>query len=920
MEPELYDLIRNSKSEDGGEYTHVSFYGPQMKLYLKSNEQSGFWQKYCDLADSSNVIDKQPNLGLCIGEKPQNYMPVVVRATLKFQNDENFQQYDDDFILAVVFCYQQVIAEICKIDERGTQLLCCVLGTDEISYVDSYCICNFALQFPYCKTELILQSRAIRPRVIQLLRSGNVFARLPHQPVNDWETILDPLVTQEPWPLYRSTSNPAMHELTLMRIYGKVEQEHIDAGEGPEVELSDVFTPEQHQAVNDGLIPASLFCGENIDFEHWLPLFLSIGYWNQKIMPTDESASEIYKKNTSVMNSVYSLETKEETSLDIIDRLLPLLSRDRIDTDHYWIDVGKALYNESLKSGSLEHGLMLWIRFTERSDTHTVQQCQEIYQTFNLENPITIKTIAFYAKQDSAEAYQMWHDAWCLPTFDRATSGEHSDVAEALYRMYWLEFVCSNADKKRWYHFTNHRWFSLDSGITLRKYISGNFRSKFEQMSSNLTLRRQQTNDEKEKEIISVSLKRIEALIRKLKSVPFKGNLMKEAIEKFHDANFDKFIDSNPNIMGLFNGVIDTSQSRAYVRDGKPEDYVAKCCNLYWRSDFHWKHPIVDKCMKWLRQVFTDDTLLNYALKLFASCLRGRNSDKLFPIFTGEGDNSKSMLKKLFEATFGSYCTTFPTTLFTSKRANSSAPTPEVAQAKGGRISFLQEPDSDDPFRNGVLKEMTGGDSFFCRMLNDNGGMVEATFKLFLMCNKVPLIPNSDKAVKNRLRIVPFLSTWVDKAPISEAEQFKLRLFQKDPFFEKQITELAPAFLWILVQYFEIYIAEKLVEPEIIKEHTAEYWKDNDVYQQFLAENIKPAEVTRADNKKERDMNATMNFNEVYSIFKFWFKDSFSGLKIPDKSTAKHELCQRLGKLGKNGWIGIKSVQQTANVETILTA
>ena len=920
MDPELYDLIRNSKAEEGGEYTHVSFYGPQLKLYLKSNEQSTFWKTYCELADSKRTPGKKPNLGLCLGERCQGYMPVVCRATLRFQNDENFERYDDDFILAVVFCYQQAISEICKIDERGSQLLCCVLGTDEMTYVDSNAVCSFALQFPYCKTETILQSRAIRPRVIQLLRSGNVFSRLPHQPLNDWENILDPLVTSEPWPLYRSVSHPANHELTLMRIYGRVEQHHIDTSEGPDLELSDVYDPTCHRAVADGLIPASLF-SESIDHDFWLPLFLSIDYWHTKTMPNEESAPEVYKKTTTAgLGTTYSLDTKDETSLDIIDRLLPLLSRERIETDHYWIDVGKALYTEALKSGNLDYGLTLWTRFTEKSDVHSIEDCQKLYPTFNLENPLSIKTIAWYAKRDSAEAYQAWHDAWCLPAFDRATTGEHSDVAEALYRMYWLEFVCSNAGSKKWYHFSGDRWFPLDSGITLRKFISGEFRSKFEQMSTNLSLRRQQTTDEREKELLAVTLKKIEALIRKLKSVPFKGNLMKEAIEKFHDANFEKFNNANPYLMGLMNGVVETSQPYACVRAGKPEDYISRSCNIFWRADFHWKHPVVERCMKWLRQVFTDETLCHYSLKLFASCLRGRNSDKLFPIFTGEGDNSKSMLKKLFEATFGSYCTTFPTTLFTSKRANSSAPSPEVAQAQHGRISFLQEPDSDDPFRNGVLKEMTGGDSFFCRMLNDNGGMVEATFKLFLMCNKVPLIPNSDKAVKNRLRIVPFLSTWVDKAPASEAEQFKLKLFQKDAFFEKQIPELAPAFMWILIQYFEKYIVEGLREPEIIKEHTADYWKDNDVYQQFMAESLKKAEILRADGKKEIDMNATMSFNEVYATFKFWFKDSFSGLKVPDKSTAKHELCQRLGKLGKNGWAGLKPVQQTANVESLITA
>ena len=927
MDSELYDLIHNSKAVDPNEYSYVSYYGPQLKLHIKSHEQSLFWKKYCQLA-SSDLQEEKPNLGLCIGERPQGFMPVVCRATLRFQNDENFKRFEEDFILAVVYCYQQAIMEICQIDDDETylQLRCCVLSTDEVIRTNSECICTFALQFPYCKTETILQTVAIRPRVIQLLRAGNVFSRLPQQPMNDWGDILDPMVTNEPWPLYRSTTNPSMFELGLTNIYEKIDQIHIENGEGPELDISEAYDPTRHPAVTDGLIPSSWFC-DQIDYSLWIPLFLSIDYWNVKTMPHSNVATEVYKKTPTTSNitgfsmaSSMGLDTKEETSFDIIDRLLPLLGRHRVETDHFWIDVGKALYTEALKAGNLESGLNLWTRFTQKGESHTEEDCQRLYPSFNIDNHLSIKTIALYSKQDSLEGYQAWHDAWCLPAFDRATSGEHTDVAEALYRMYWLDFVCANAEKKRWYHFSNHRWFPLDSGITLRKFISSEFRGKFEQMTTSLSHRRQTTTDEREKELLSVTLKKIEALIRKLKSVPFKGNLMKEALEKFHNSQFDKIVDSNPCLIGLLNGVVETSQSYACVRDGKPEDYVSKSCDIFWRSDFHWKHPTVVRTMKWLSEVFTDDKLLHYSLKLFASCLRGKNSDKLFPILTGEGDNSKSMIKKLFEVTFGSYCTTFPTTLLTSKRANSSAPSPEIAQAKNARLSFLQEPDSDDPFKNGTLKELTGGDSFFCRMLNDNGGKVEATFKLFLMCNKVPLIPGSDRAVKNRLRILPFLSTWVDNAPADENERKKLRMFQKDPFFESCIVSLAPAFMWILVEYFAMYISQGLQEPDIIKEHTAEYWRENDIYQQFVTENYKPAEVTRADGTKERDQAACVTFVEMFGCFKTWFKENFSSLRTPEKSSVKYELLQRLGKITKNGWVGLRPIQQLANADAFLIA
>ena len=156
MDSEFCELIIKSKAEDSNDYTHVSFYSPQMKLYLRSNEQHNFWTKYCHIA-SKNISSGKANLDLKIGEKPQSYMPIVVKGSLKFNANANVERYEDDFILAIVYCYQQAILEIFEIDSDQHELLCCVLEPIDAMYVDSFCIYNFALQFPYCKTETIIQ-------------------------------------------------------------------------------------------------------------------------------------------------------------------------------------------------------------------------------------------------------------------------------------------------------------------------------------------------------------------------------------------------------------------------------------------------------------------------------------------------------------------------------------------------------------------------------------------------------------------------------------------------------------------------------------------------------------------------------------------------------------------------------------------
>ena len=85
MDPIIHDIIRNSRSDDSTTYTHISFYGPNAKWYIKSGELGSFWKRYCDL-----VYEKDGRF--CLAERSQEHMPILVRATIKFQDvADNFE-------------------------------------------------------------------------------------------------------------------------------------------------------------------------------------------------------------------------------------------------------------------------------------------------------------------------------------------------------------------------------------------------------------------------------------------------------------------------------------------------------------------------------------------------------------------------------------------------------------------------------------------------------------------------------------------------------------------------------------------------------------------------------------------------------------------------------------------------------------
>ncbi|AYV86370.1 MAG: VV D5-like helicase [Solumvirus sp.] len=365
----------------------------------------------------------------------------------------------------------------------------------------------------------------------------------------------------------------------------------------------------------------------------------------------------------------------------------------------------------------------------------------------------------------------------------------------------------------------------------------------------------------------------------------------------------------SPN--SLRNGEIMTGRRGcAIFRPGKPEDFISKSTNISFidettKKRYTWDHDLVKALMDWITKVFPDQELREYFLRYSASILRGRNSDKLFMVFTGVGNNSKSMIIKLYEATLGQYVIKFPTSLFTGRRAQSSGPNPEIARAKNAKLGVAQEPGPNEELQAGIIKELTGGDSFYARHLHSNGGDVVALFKIILMCNGPPAVPNADRAVENRLRLVPFDSEWVVKPPEDPIEQFKQRKFKLDNSFEECIPQLAPAFLWLLTEYFERYVGYGISEiPARSKQVMTNYWHENDIYIIFINDCL----YTPKDGYGNPDESAVLTVTKAYERFKQFYRDSCPKNKVPNLIAAKAQLIKRLGAIpaGKMGWVGLR--------------
>jgi hypothetical protein len=869
-------------------------------------------------------------------------VPIVGELTMGFhlceEDDDGTGIMDASFIVSLVKCYQQVIMDLIDVDESSSELICVVLEAEPELSVDEATI-RIRIQFPYCQVGLDFYRRRFRPKIEQLLRGKNVISKLRIQPTGDWSSIIKDYNTI--FPMYGSTTSATDNKVRITHIYNNIIEEEDSDDEIVEMELHEAYQPDKHQYVMRGFIPTDLLTAVEDEVEDlhtfWLPLFLSFTYWGKLAKPRLSEAVQKAPAN-GFRDDVTSSDPKI-----IAGYMLPLLKEHRIKQEFYWIDVGRALYN--IHDGTTE-GLDRWIEFSKRlpMEGRTAKDCRMKYETLR-DTGLSVKTLAWYAREDSPDLYREWHQHWIAPILHNVLlSITNADVAAAVYRMFWLDYIY-DSQMDKWWRFQGHSLRRLERAIGLRKDINTVLVAEFDRLRHKLTgtnTTGMNSHDLHEREEF---IKACSKVIQKLKTDSFISSVLRscQAVGSadnissgFDVPDFNRRIDSDPNKTGWVNCIIECCGDEACVRQGKPEDYITKVSPIGYRRDYHWNHPIVLEVLDFLKKVFVDNDLRHHVCKRIASILKGRNGEKLFDILSGAGDNAKSIFVALLKAVLGTYAIDFPVSMLTGAKGNAGSASPELAQARGAHAAFVSEPDSGDEMKAGPIKRFTGNDSFFCRMLFDNGGSIESFIKLFYMCNRIPNIPNADKAVKARLWICPFLSTFCkdpqspdnpDGYPLSEEEQYRQLKFKANPDFHKRIPDLAYGMLWIMVQYFPKYSVEGLTPvPRVVAEVTEQHWRDNDPYIQFIQEKISYAYVvdtatgkrmTDDEGNEVHDDKKTLSATHIFPVFNQWWRLYYPGSSVPDVRVLKAEMSakDRLGAQTKRQqWVGVILKDQAAQV------
>ncbi len=313
-------------------------------------------------------------------------------------------------------------------------------------------------------------------------------------------------------------------------------------------------------------------------------------------------------------------------------------------------------------------------------------------------------------------------------------------------------------------------------------------------------------------------------------------------------------IDRQPWKLACANGVVDLRTGA--LHPGRHHDYLCKASPVEWQG-------IDAACEPWetaLMEIMDgNETLVAFLRRSLGMALIGEVMTSAFFVWTGIGRNGKSLIAETICQVLGPLAGTIRSEMLLDQGrvANASGPTPDIMHLRGLRIAFASETDDGCKISPSRVKWLTGRDQLVGRNPHDKYEVqFDPTHTLFLLTNHKPQAPVEDFAFWERMHLVPFDMSFVNREPQKENER------TADPELPRKLREVYPGILaWVVRGCLE-YKKVGLDPPPAVREATDEYKADEDQLGDFIAECI---EATG-------DPEDTMNSTQLHDIFSKWWR------------------------------------------------
>lgn len=310
-------------------------------------------------------------------------------------------------------------------------------------------------------------------------------------------------------------------------------------------------------------------------------------------------------------------------------------------------------------------------------------------------------------------------------------------------------------------------------------------------------------------------------------------------------------IDKHPWKLACANGVLNLRTGE--MEPGRREDYLFRASPVQW-AGIDTPAPVWEKT---LGEIFEDNkSLIDFVQRIFGLALAGESMRSMLVVLAGIGRNGKSTIIETTAEILGDLAGSIRSEMLLDQRRtmSSSGPTPDIMALKGIRYAFASETDDGCRISTSRVKWLTGNDTLTGRNPHDKYEInFKPTHTLFLSTNHIPHAPADDFAFWERVLILPFKVSFVDRMPQGEWER------RSDPTLKKRLRAESAGILAWLVKGCLLAQREGIDPPAIVTEAVKDKRRNEDWLADFIEECCYIDEA------------AWCGATQIYQVFERWW-------------------------------------------------
>jgi len=453
-----------------------------------------------------------------------------------------------------------------------------------------------------------------------------------------------------------------------------------------------------------------------------------------------------------------------------------------------------------------------------------------------------------------------------------------AELFKALYRS---DFVF-NKSMDRWMQWAGHHWIidKMDYAMASVEGVAMVYQDEAKRLAG--TIRELQGKGDDSKHL-EARRKKLNDRVAALRSSRRRKNCVVFAHTSADPLAIDGTeIDQKPWLLPCANGVLNLRTGE--LEPGRQKDWLLKA------SPVTWPDAGVDADSElWeqtLDQIFDGNgPLIEFFRRVCGYALVGEVHQSVLIVMTGRGRNGKSLIVEMLSKVLGPLSGAIRSEMLLDqfRIASSSGPTPDIMTLRGLRMAFASETDDGCKISPSRVKWLTGNDTITGRNPHDKYEVqFPPSHTLFLLTNHKPHAPADDFAFWERMKLIPFELSFVDRPPENDTER------RADPALGRKLEQELPGILAWMVRGCLEWQQIGLDPPAIVKAAVEEYQRDEDSVGDFIEECC----ITGPDY--------AVTAAALYDRFEEWWKENVSN-RIPKKKRFGQWIGKRFERVKSGG-------------------